>query len=169
MAMISGTATKAAAGTRRARSPRRFGGAPSTIAASRSPGPPCSATAGLAAAAACHPVEPHRIPAHRLVITQRDPGVLRWIPLVDLPPGAGVAGGGQRIMRASSARMLRIVAGAGSRPVRRCAARWICWHQSRPAIPSRDAGARPGRSAMTSPSRRTSMLKAGVGIVPPAR
>ena len=63
--------------------------------------------------------------------------------------------------------MLRIVAGAGSRPVRRCTACWICWHQSRPAIPSRETGALPGWSAMTSPSRRTSMLRPGVGIVPP--
>ena len=70
-------------------------------------------------------------------------------------------------MRVSSARMLRIVAGAGSRPVRRCTACWICWHQSLPGIASSETGACPGWPAMTSPSRRTSMLSPGVGIVPP--
>ena len=64
--------------------------------------------------------------------------------------------------------MLFIVVAAGSWPVRRCAACWICWHQSRPDSPSREAGAWPARSARTSPSRRTSMLKAGVGIFPPS-
>ena len=64
--------------------------------------------------------------------------------------------------------MFAIVAAAGSRPVRRCTACWICWHQSGPAIPSREAGPWPARSAMTSPSRRTSMLKPGTGIVPPS-
>ena len=50
----------------------------------------------------------------------------------------------RRIMRVSSARMLRIVAGAGSRPVRRCTACWICWHQSLPGIASSETGALPG-------------------------
>ena len=71
-------------------------------------------------------------------------------------------------MRVSSVRMLFIVAAAGSRPVRRCTASWMSWHQSRPDSASRDAGAWPPRSAITSPTRRTSMLKPGVGIFPPS-
>jgi hypothetical protein len=73
----------------------------------------------------------------------------------------------RRIIRLSNCPMTRIVAGAGSRPVRRCTARWMRWHQSRTDKSSSDAGARPPRSATTSPSRRTSMLNPGVAILPP--
>ncbi len=63
--------------------------------------------------------------------------------------------------------MLFIVLAAGSRPLRRCTTRWICWHHCGTDSPSRETGARPARSAITSPSRRTSMLNPGVGIFPP--
>ena len=42
------------------------------------------------------PVEPHRVPAHRLVIAQRNPVVLHRVPLVPLPPRAGVGGGDEQ-------------------------------------------------------------------------
>ena len=73
----------------------------------------------------------------------------------------------RRIIRVSNRRMVFIVVAAGSRPLRRCTTRWICWHHSRTDSPSREAGARRPRSAITSPSRRTSMLNPGVGIFPP--
>jgi hypothetical protein len=50
------------------------------------------------------PVEPHRVPAHRFVIAQGDPSVLGGVPLVQLPPGAGVGGGDQQAHHARQQR-----------------------------------------------------------------
>ena len=115
------------------------------------------------------PVEPDREPAHRLVLAQRDPGVFHRVPLIQLPPRAGVHRGDQQAHHARQQRpdvalswLVRAAApcagapragSAGTSPGR--------------AIASSETGGCPGRSAMTSPSRRTSMLRPGDGIVPP--